>query len=147
MKKIGLMVAIIAFIVSMLAVSTPKSVQAYFIHTPNPEVWDTGTEVVVDLTVNPAPNEWLQLLSKGTVISEPGTICRPFHKGPYGWTGAIYQLVDGNWVKLDTTFAWIPDKEGVYTACAVAPAAGTYALFGYFDPALAPVDKKTPEPL
>jgi hypothetical protein len=39
----------------------------------------------------------------------------------------------------------VPTEEGHYMACAMAPAAGTYALFGYFDKAKAPVEKGYPE--
>jgi hypothetical protein len=38
----------------------------------------------------------------------------------------------------------VPTEEGHYMACAMAPAAGTYALFGYFDKAKAPVKEGPP---
>jgi hypothetical protein len=144
MRKTFIIVFVIAFIVLSLVLGTPKSTQAFFIITPAPESWDTGTEFELDLTLNPPPEIWLQALSRGTKITEPGTICRPFRKGEFGWVASIYQLVDGKWMKLDTTFAWVPDEEGVFTACAKAPAAGIYAIFGYFDPALAPEKKAEP---
>jgi hypothetical protein len=138
MKKIGSIFLIISIIVLLLVLSIPKQTQAIFISTPSPEVWDSGTEVNLDLTANPPPDIWTQALSNGDVTTGAGTICHPFRKAQFGWVGAIYELMDGKWVKLDTTVAWIPDTEGTYTACAYAPAAGTYAIFGYFDPALAP---------
>jgi hypothetical protein len=146
MKKLALVVSVVFIIVLSLIMTRTESVQAGFVATPNPEVWDTGTEYPIDLTATPPPNEWLQALSQGVEITEPGMICHPFRKGSYGWTGSIYHLVDGKWVKLPTTLAWIPTEEGTFTACAMAPAAGKYAFFGYYDPALAPV-KKTEAPL
>lgn len=99
---------------------------------PNIETWDTGEEFVLDLTVFSEPNEWSQALAKGVVVDEAGTICHPFRKGAYGWTGSIYHLVDGGWVALPTTLGYIPDDEGVYSACAYAPAPGIYSFFGYY---------------
>ena len=146
MKKIVLMVLVFFIIVLSLTMFGTKNVQARFIPTQKPEVWDTGAEFQLNLVATPPPYDWLQALSKGVEITEPGTICHPFRKGSYGWVGSIYQLVDGAWVKLPTTLAWIPNEEGTFTACAVAPAAGKYAFFGYFDPALAPVRKtETPQ--
>lgn len=106
--------------------------------TPTPlppiEVWDTGSEIALDPAVFPVPNEWSQSMGKGVKVDEPGTICHPFRKGAYGWTGSIYQLTNNGWLKLPTTLGWVPNEEGVYKACAYAPAAGTYAFFGYYDP-------------
>lgn len=92
--------------------------------------WKTGSEVQVDLVANPAPT-WLQLLSNGVKITKAGEICHPLRGGQFGWVGEIRQLKDGKWVKLATTNGWVPDKEGEYLACAQAPGAGVYALFGY----------------
>lgn len=94
-------------------------------------IWSSGTEVDVDLTVTSAPT-WMQLLTSGVKISSPAKICHPFQGGQFGWVGEIRQLVKGEWVKLVTTNDWVPSTEGVFTACAQAPAAGTYALFGYW---------------
>ncbi len=142
MKKIVLMVLAISVIVLSLTLFSTSNVQAGFIATQKPETWNTGDEYQLDLSVAPPPNEWLEAPYKGVEVTEPGTICHPFRKGTYGWTGSIYQLVDGNWVKLPTTLAWIPNEEGTFTACAVAPAPGKYAFFGYYDPALAPAKKE-----
>ena len=92
----------------------------------------TGIEVSVDLDASPSPS-WLQLLTGGIKIDGPATICHPFRGGQFGWQGEIRQLVEGKWVRLVTTNAWLPDEEGTFTACANASASGTYALFGYYD--------------
>lgn len=94
--------------------------------------WTSGSEIAIDLNVAPAPYSWLQLLGKGVVIDVPGTICHPFEGGRYGWTADIRQLVDGAWIKTPTSQGWSSGEESVYQACAVAPAAGTYALFAYY---------------
>ena len=91
----------------------------------------TGTEVELDLTTMPAP-DWLQLMSTGLQISGASKICYPFRNAQFHWEGEIRQLVDGKWIKLDTTVAR-HDSEADYQACAQAPAAGTYALFAYYD--------------
>ncbi len=93
--------------------------------------WNTGTAVEINLKTNPAPS-WLQLFSMGVKITDEAKICHPFDRGLNDWIGEIYQLKDGQWSKLPTTLAWVPNKEGHYTACAQAPSAGTYALFGYY---------------
>ena len=92
----------------------------------------TGVNVGVDLGASPSPS-WLQLLTGGIKVDGPATICHPFRGGQFGWQGEIRQLVEGNWVKIVTTNAWLPDEEGTFTSCAKAPASGTYALFGYYD--------------
>jgi len=91
----------------------------------------TGTEFNVDLTLTPAP-AWLQLNSTGLTISAPAKICVPFRYGQFNWVGEIHQLVDGKWVKLNTTNQWDASEEGTYEACAFAPSAGTYALFALY---------------
>jgi len=92
----------------------------------------TGSEAHIDLAATPAP-VWLELLASGIQIDGAATICHPFRGGQFGWQGEIRQLVNGQWVRLETTNAWLPDAEGTFTSCAKAPAAGTYALFGYFN--------------
>lgn len=91
--------------------------------------WLTGTEVDVDALV---PTD-LNLLTKGVKVSEPGLICHPFQGGQFNWVGEIRQLVKGKWMKLPTVSDWVPSTEGVFTGCAQAPAAGIYALFGYYN--------------
>ncbi|MDP3448942.1 MAG: hypothetical protein Q8R87_00055 [Anaerolineaceae bacterium] len=109
-------------------VNAPKTVEAKDTKVAE-GVWNTGTEVDVDATVP----ESLNLLTKGVKVTKPGLICHPFRGGQYHWVGEIHQLKNGNWVKLKTTNDWYPDKEGQFMACAQAPSAGTYALFGYYN--------------
>ena len=106
--------------------------------TPTPVVkpslagdWNTGVEVTVDLKKFPAPT-WLQLFSSGVKAEKQTKICYPFSKGTSGWIGEIRQLKNGEWVKLTTTSAWLPNKDGTYTSCATTTEAGTFALFGYY---------------
>jgi len=91
----------------------------------------TGTEFTVDLAKTPAP-AWLQLASQGLNLSGPANICMPYRFGQFNWVGEIHRLVDGKWVKLNTTNQWSPTEEGMYESCAYAPAKGTYALFGLY---------------
>jgi hypothetical protein len=149
MRKISFVIIIISLLVLALFFS-PSKVKATCTDcvtpsktptpTPTPtmlpvvESWDAGTEFELDTAVYPAPEAWEQAMAKGVKVDGPGKICHPFRKGAYGWTGSIYQLSENGWVKLPTTLGWIPNEEGVYKACAYAPAAGTYAFFGYYDP-------------
>ncbi len=94
--------------------------------------WSTGQEVEIDLKATPAPYPWIQLLAKGVKISEPGEICHEFRGGRYNWVADVRRLVDGKWVRVPSTTGWKPSTEGTFMVCAQAPAAGTYALFGYY---------------
>lgn len=91
--------------------------------------WNRGTEISLDMATNPGPT-WLNVYSNGVKTKDAGEICHPFGAGVIGIAGQIRELKDGVWVKIPTTFKWVPDVEGVYMACAKAPEAGTYALFG-----------------
>lgn len=93
--------------------------------------WNTGTQVTLDMKKNPAPG-WLQFFSKGVMADKNTKICHPFTAGRYRWVGEIRQLKDGRWIKLETTSAWVPGEEGIFTSCATTAEAGTYALFGYW---------------
>jgi len=132
-KLVNLSFAII-LVLGLLLVNTPKNAVAADSGS-HPLIaegaWSTGTEVAVDLTITSAPT-WLQLLTNGVKITASAKICHPFNGGRYGWVGEIRQLVKGKWVKLATVNDWVPSTEGVFTACAQAPAAGIYALFGYW---------------
>jgi hypothetical protein len=87
----------------------------------------------IDIGQLTTPNAaWLQMLTEGLSISGPATICHSFRGALYGWTGSIYELKGDSWQKLDTTIEWYPDKEGEYRACAYAPEAGIYSLFGSY---------------
>ncbi|NMC35140.1 MAG: hypothetical protein GYA36_22175 [Veillonellaceae bacterium] len=137
MKKIiTLLIAISLF--EMLFVVTPKDTSGiFYIPTAEPEEWywdNVGVtgEIIPMYTITTVPREWYQLKADGLKIDGPAKICRPYRAGRFGWVGEIFQLVDGAWVKLPTTAAWVADAEGKFTVCAQAPAAGTYALFGYW---------------
>jgi hypothetical protein len=138
MKKI-ISLLFITFLFATLFIFTPMTASAIFRITTTPEIevwyWDnagvTG-EVVPMYGITTTPREWYQLKADGLMIDGPAKICRPFRAGRFGWVGEIFQLVDDAWVKLPTTAAWVADAEGKYTVCAQAPAAGMYALFGYW---------------
>lgn len=137
--------AILATILALLVLMLPlAAVNARWDVEPTPidsGSWTAGNEFYVDLTANPAP-AWLQLMGKGTKVTEAGQICHPFRGAQFYWVGEIRQLVDGAWVKLPTTVDWVPSKEGQMMACAKAPSAGTYALFAYFNPPAGWVEPK-----
>jgi hypothetical protein len=97
--------------------------------------WSTGTVTPVDLTGTSYP-AWLQLLDEnGTVLPGATEVCHPFRGGNFGWTADIRVLENEVWTQVPTTMEWVPDTAGVYMACAITPAPGLYALFGYFDQA------------
>lgn len=143
MKKVVSVVFAIIFVFALLALNVPSSVQAkndpYKTAEPNLGIAEgswivstgTGTELDVTTSAASAPN-WLQLLGNGIKLEAGSKICHPLRGGQYGWVGEIRQLKDGKWIKLSTTNGWVPTTEGLYMSCAQAPAAGTYALFGYY---------------
>ncbi|MBA4384853.1 MAG: hypothetical protein C0410_08960 [Anaerolinea sp.] len=137
MKKTARLVLAIMFVFGIILASAPLNAQAKQIETvtPNPLVaggsWSTGSNVDVSTLAASAPT-WLQLLTGGVKVTDAGKICHPFRGGQFGWVGIIMQYKDGQWVKLATTNDWVPNKEGEFMSCAQAPAAGTYALFGYW---------------
>lgn len=133
MKKIvNVSISVVLVLVFLLANLQKHTVAAATKPLVAEGTWSTGMEVEVDLTTTSAPT-WMQLLTKGVKITTPAKICHPFRGGKYHWVGEIRQLVKGIWVKLPTVSDWVPSTEGVFTACAQAPAAGTYALFGYYN--------------
>ena len=87
-------------------------------------MWQFGT----------VPHSWEQLMSKGLKIKSADWICWPFRESQFGWTGRIYQQAGESWTPLVTTISWTPNAEGQLQACAKAPSAGTYALFGFWQP-------------
>jgi len=142
MKKSVSIVLAIMLVFGIILASAPLDAQAKPLQpvtpvTPvtNPLIaggsWSTGSSVDVSALAATAPT-WLQLLADGVKITEAGKICHPFRGGQFGWVGQIMQYKDGKWVKLTTTNDWVPNKEGEFMSCVVAPAAGTYALFGYW---------------
>jgi len=150
MKKFLVLLMVFAFIITFTA--APKNVYALPYSngfTPKPEVWAwyaegvSGEEIPM-YTITTTPRDWYQLKANGLKVDGATRICHGFDAGRYGWTGEIFRLVEGAWVKLPTTVGWVPTEEGHYIACAMAPAAGTYALFGYFVQADAPVQEELP---
>jgi hypothetical protein len=138
MKRRSIAFLSVLLVVAVLLATFTQSAKASFTWSPSTFTggsWNMGTEVKVDLEATPAPYDWMQLLSKGVVTTGAGTLCHPIEPDKYGWVVNVYQWVDGSWIKLDTSYAWMPDEEGSYNACAVTYTAGTYALFGYYDSA------------
>jgi hypothetical protein len=149
MKKFALVFLVLVMVCTLLAVS-PRGVAATCMDcTPPPpppppptpkvvvEVWEwsgdgvTGEEIPM-YTITTVPAEWYRVKANGIEVDGPTTICHPFKAGRFGWVGEIHQLVEGVWIKLPTTVGWVPNEEGRYMACAQAPTAGIYALFGYY---------------
>ena len=95
--------------------------------------WSSGSAIKVNLSTSKPPKSFLQLLGDGVKAQKTGKICHPFRGGQYGWTGSIYQLINGKWVKAPTFFVWYPNSEGTFMACTNAVAGGIYALFGTYD--------------
>lgn len=87
--------------------------------------------VIIDEEVESAPN-WLQRFSDGIKINTPNQICYNFRYGDYKWIPQIRLYKDNSWVKIPTTTSRIFGEERPLYACAEAPRAGIYALFGYY---------------
>jgi hypothetical protein len=137
LAKIVLPVLVICGLVLAFTTSTIQAAPPPSTPTPLPVsdlvgTWSAGTETPIDLTAAPAPYPWLQLLGNGAVLTAPGKLCRDFRGGQFGWTADIRELVNGKWIKVPTTQGWLNGEEAPYTACAVAPSAGTYAFFAYY---------------
>ncbi|MBA4385026.1 MAG: hypothetical protein C0410_09840 [Anaerolinea sp.] len=96
----------------------------------NSDKWTRGTVTQLDLLNNPAP-EWLDLYSNGIKVTSIGEICHPFPTEVKNMVAEIRELKSGVWTKIKTYYKYIPPIDGIYMACAKAPEAGTYALFGY----------------
>lgn len=95
-----------------------------------PGLWSRGNEVSLDFVTYPRPS-WLDSYSNGIQVTTYGEICHPFPAGEAKMVSEIRQLKDGLWARLPTTLRVIPEVDGVNSACAIAPGAGTYTLFGY----------------
>jgi hypothetical protein len=143
MRKLSSVLSVLIIIITVAFIAVPRPAAA-FVPVAEPKVWEwygegvTGEVIPMD-TITTKPQEWYQLKSDGLKLDAASGICYPFDEGRFGWTGEIFQLVEGAWIKLATTVGWVPTEEGKFLACAQAPAAGTYALFAYYDPAKAPV--------
>jgi hypothetical protein len=131
MKKSILVIFIVVFVLAFTLGMKTNIVSAAPLGADGE--WNMGTEVNIDLTAHPAPQEWLQLFGDGVKIDTGGTICHPFREGQFGWTPVIYQLTSFGWYELPTTNAKA-SSEGEYQACATTAYPGTYALFGYYVP-------------
>ncbi len=129
MKK-ALTILFIAIFSAGLLFIAPNKAQAT---SPADGNWNTGTEIKIDLEKNPAPNKWVDLLTQGVQVDKKTEICHPFRGAQFHWVPEIHRLVKGQWTKLETTIRRIPNNEGPFWACANAQAAGTYALFGYYN--------------
>jgi len=92
----------------------------------------SGSEIQMDKVTIPAPT-WMRLLTNGLKLAGPARICHEFTGAQHGWSGDIYVLIGNSWIKLATSVEWVPTIEGHLMACALAPAEGTYALFGYWN--------------
>lgn len=126
------------FVFCLVLLAIPQDVQASKADPAPVKVasggnWTMGKEFEVDLNVMPAPRDWLELISQGVKVSTTGELCHPFRGHFYYWKADIYRLVDGEWVKLKTTYRWRTNYESDYMACVSAKAGGTYAMFGYYD--------------
>lgn len=141
MKKIARVILVIIFVFGILLASTPMTALAK-INPTDPVTpsfkpliaggsWTSGQYADVSTLAATAP-QWMQLLADGVKVTEAGKICHPLRGGQFGWVGVIMHYKNGKWVKLTTTNDWVPNKEGEFMSCAQAPAAGTYALFGYW---------------
>ena len=73
------------------------------------------------------------LMSSGFTINGATQICYPWRQGQFGWTSEIRVKEGQTWISIPTTTEWVPDEEGALMTCANAPAAGTYAVFGYWE--------------
>ncbi len=136
MKK-HLRLAFLLMVIVALFIAAPSSVIACRPEPPEyTEVWmifnaNVKGEFVQMDNLDPIPNG-PHVMSDGIKLDGASKICYPFEKGRYGWTGVIYQSINGTWVKLATTNGWLTDAEGTYMACAQARSAGTYVLFGSY---------------
>lgn len=114
--------------------------QEFTVTTREPAALDGMTAVSGELIV-PAgfPLGEKQFSGQAVIVSGlsygSARICFDFPGYAYGWTGSVYQWVDGQWVKLPTTIT--PGVEGSPAkACAEISSDGTYALIiGYTTPA------------
>jgi hypothetical protein len=132
--------------VGIILLTSPTAISAKPIDPPTPGVadgsweWDnssvTGVTSPIDLVAAPQP-EWRDVMSWDQItLSGAANLCHPFRGGQFGWVGDIRIFTGKAWEPIPTTVEWVPDVEGTLMACAKAPSAGTYALFGgYVKPA------------
>jgi hypothetical protein len=123
------------FVLVLALAIVPKAVQAKD-EGPSSDIaegdWTTGSSLDVSRLMD-EKLDWLQLLSTtGVSMTKAGELCHPLRGGQFGWVGEIREYKDAHWIKIATTNGWVPNVEGSYMACAKAPEAGIYALFGYY---------------
>jgi hypothetical protein len=140
MKKFfGLVIAFTLCVALFMNVGKVSAIGGTIPTPTEPEDW-TWVDPSVPATIIPmsgitvAGPAWLQLLSTGLDISGPATICYPFRGAQFGWVGQIRFLYEGTWIPITTTVKWVPTIEAKILACATIRNAGTYALFGYWQP-------------
>ncbi len=136
MNRRIMIVLSVLLLVGMLLMLPQSSVKAGIIGPMGvaPNDWTGGSEVLVDLTLNPAP-DGLELKGNGVKVTEPTTICHDFRGYQFYWTPEIRLLQNGKWVKVPSTGSWMPNEEGKYVVCADVTKPGVYALFGlYYGP-------------
>jgi len=137
MKKSAYCIFVFLLTLSFLAVSVPGSVSAAAGDIGS-GTWVTPgsaaafTTVNVDKAAESAP-DYLQQLSEGIMLSASAKICYPFRGGQFHWVPRIMRLTNAKWTAMTTEKESIFTDEAVEYACTKAPAAGTYALFGYYD--------------
>jgi hypothetical protein len=140
MRKFFSLTFVLVLTLGLFFTGHPSRVSATLLD-PNPGIapgdWEwtsadvVGEEVAMeDLLTTPAP--WLKLITNGIEVKAPATICHSFRGAQFGWSGSIYKLEGETWVKQVTTTEWVPTTEGRLMACAKAPSAGVYALFGFW---------------
>jgi len=143
MKRWSLIGVVVVLILTITITAVPSKASAGGILLPifRPEIapgswtWTSdvnGSEIQAGSFTVPAPT-WRLPITNGLVLSGPSNICHEFTGFQVGWIGDIYMLDGDAWTKLATTVEWIPTIEGRLMACAMAPAAGTYALFAYWE--------------
>lgn len=133
MNKLLRGISIFVLFCGMVLVFKPVNIQAAAPEvTWEDQTWSAGTATTIDLVKNPSP-EWLQLLSGGVKVNANTLICHPFRKGSYHWVAEIRQLVNGKWIKQNTTTGWNDTEESTYQACTTTTSDGVYALFGYYN--------------
>jgi len=134
MRKVILVMIALLMILGLSVLQPTKPASAFLIQNDSlaPNDWQGGDDVTVDMEENPAP-EWLQLLTNPVKVTTAGKVCHEFRGGQFYWVGEIRQLVEGQWVKVESTVGWVPTEEGKYMICFEAEP-GTYALFAFFSP-------------
>jgi hypothetical protein len=116
----------------------------------------TGSDAFTTVTISPASLPGTTVNSVGTIVPAgfstgekqfdgdgikvsgmmgSASACFPLAKYQFGWSGSVYQWVNGKWTVLPTTITPIAESANA-TACATIYADGIYALLvSYHEPA------------